>query len=206
MPSVNKLKHLVLTLNKLGLKVTIKEVLRRTLGSKYYYKGILIDSHNSFRLVRNIIRKGYDLYSLNEEIIVVTPFGEIGVNKSDYGLLHVLSEPLIEIYSNINVDNAIVADIGAFLGETALLFMWRGAKRIYAFELVKVFYNYLVKNIARNSAEDKIISFNYGVWFRDTTLKVNLLGAATGLSIDASHPSIEFEVRNLTEYSQNDSL
>jgi len=60
----------------------------------------------------------------------------------------------------------------------------RGARRVYAFEPVKIFYDYLVKNIARNSAEDKIIPFNYDAWFRDTILNITLLGISTGLKIE----------------------
>ena len=146
-----------------------------------------------------MIWKGYDLYGLDGEVVVRTPFGEVGVGASDYGLLYVLLEPLIEMYGSINVDNAIVVDVGAFLGETALLFVKRGAKRVYAFEPVKIFYDYLVKNIARNSAEDKIIPFNCGVWFRNTVLNVNILGMSTGLKLDASYPSVELDVRDLKD-------
>ena len=199
MLGLNKLKNLVLTLNMLGLKIALKETFRRTLGLKYQYKGIPIDSHSSFRLIRNMIWKGYDLYGFNREIVVRTPFGEVGVSTSDYGLLCVLLEPLIEIYGNIDVNNAIIADIGAFLGETALLFVKRGAKRVYAFEPVKIFYDYLVKNIARNSAEDKIIPFNCGVWFRNTVLNVNILGMSTGLKVDDSYPSVELDVRDFKD-------
>ena len=195
----NMLKGLVFTLNTLGLKVTLREVLRRTLGLKYQYKGIPIDSHSSFRFIRNMIWKDYDLYGLDGEIVVRTPFGEVGVEASDYGLLYVLLEPLIEMYGNINVDNAVVVDVGAFLGETALLFVKRGAKRVYAFEPVKTFYDYLVKNIARNSAEDKIIPFNCGIWFRNTVLNVTLLGTGTGLKVNANHPSVELDVRDLKD-------
>jgi FkbM family methyltransferase len=146
-----------------------------------------------------MIWSGYDLYGLDGEVVVRTPFGEVGVEASDYGLLYVLLEPLIEMYGNINVDNAVVVDVGAFLGETALLFVKRGAKRVYAFEPVKTFYDYLVKNIARNSAEDKIIPFNCGVWFRNTVLNVTLLGTGTGLRVNANHPSVELDVRDLKD-------
>jgi hypothetical protein len=75
-----------------------------------------------------MIWSGYDLYGFNGEIVVRTPFGEVGVSISDYGLLYVLLEPLSEMYDSINVDNAVVVDVGAFLGETALLFVKRGAR------------------------------------------------------------------------------
>lgn len=193
----NKVRGLILTLNSLGVETTIKEALRRVLGLSYNYKGIPIDSDSSFRIVRNLVYKGYNVYRLEGEIIVATPFGEIGVSILDYNLLVVLLEPLEEMYGYINVDGAIVIDIGAYLGETALFFVKKGARRVYAFEPVKTFYEYLVKNNARNNVKDKIIPLDYGAWFRDTILKVSFLGASTGHWIDYSHPSVEFEVRDL---------
>ena len=106
MLGANKLKSFVLTLNTLGLKIALKEFLRRTLGIKYCYKGIPINSNSCFRFVRSMIWSGYDLYGLDGEVVVRTPFGEVGVGASDYGLLYVLLEPLIEMYGNINVDNS----------------------------------------------------------------------------------------------------
>jgi FkbM family methyltransferase len=191
------LRGLVLTLNTLGLRVAVREVLRRILGLGYRYRGVPVESCGCFRALRGMVRKGYDVRGSDGEVVARTPFGEIGVSAPDCALLYVLLEPLEEMYGCVDFDGAVVADVGAFIGETALLFASRGAMRVYAFEPVKAFYGYLVRNIARNSAGGKIIPFNYGVWFRDAVLNVSLMGTSTGLRVNASSPSVEIEVREL---------
>jgi FkbM family methyltransferase len=133
------------------------------------------------------------------EIIVRTYFGEIGVNREDYDLLNVLLEPLEEMYGCVNVNDKIVIDIGAYIGDTALYFIHRGARKVYVFEPVEKFYRYLLRNIARNNLEDRIIAFNYGAWFRDTVIRTNIMGGATGLRIDYNHPYVDLEVRSLKD-------
>jgi len=115
------------------------------------------------------------------EIIVRAYFGEIGVNREDYDLLNVLLEPLEEMYGCVNVNDKIVIDIGAYIGDTALYFIHRGARKVYVFEPVEKFYRYLLRNIARNNLEDRIIAFNYGAWFRDTVIRTNIMGELRGL-------------------------
>jgi FkbM family methyltransferase len=88
------------------------------------------------------------------------------------------------------VDNSIVIDIGAYIGDTALYFIHRGAKRVYAFEPVEKLYIYLLRNVARNSLEDKVIAFNYGAWFKNSTIKANMENASTSSKMDYSRPYV----------------
>jgi len=125
--------------------------------------------------------KGYDVRRSGDKIIVKTSFGEIAVNTEDIVLLKVLREPLEDMVSCVDIRDSIVVDIGAYIGETALLFLSKGAKKIYALEPVGRHYNYLIENIARNNAEGKIVPLNYGAWFRDTTVNVGYIDDATGL-------------------------
>jgi predicted RNA methylase len=74
--------------------------------------------------------------------------GEVGVDIEDYNLLNILLEPLREMYGYIDVNDGVVIDIGAYIGETALYFIHKGARRVYAFEPVEKFYGYLVRNIS----------------------------------------------------------
>jgi len=72
------------------------------------------------------------------------------------------------MYGFVNVKEALVVDIGAYIGDTALFFLSNGASRIYALESVDRHYQYLLKNILRNNAVKHIIPLNYGAWLRNT--------------------------------------
>ncbi|MBO3799694.1 MAG: FkbM family methyltransferase [Candidatus Brockarchaeota archaeon] len=125
--------------------------------------------------------KGYNVCHSGDKIIVKTPFGKIAVNMEDIILLKVLREPLEDIVSCVDIKGSIIVDIGAYLGETALLFLSKGAEKVYALEPVGRHYDYLVENIARNNAEGKIVPLNYGAWFRDTIVNVGYMDDGTGL-------------------------
>jgi len=180
------LRGFLLTSRYMGIGIAFKEFIRRVFGINYAYRGILVNSNNIFRLIRNSLLKGYNVYRLNSEVVVQTPFGEVGVDSADIDLLGVLMEPLEEMYSCADVRDGVIIDVGAYIGETSLLFISRGAKRVYALEPVKRHYQNLIKNIARNNLEDKIIPLNYGAWFRDTISSINYSGTATGLRVNGS--------------------
>ncbi|MEM4965104.1 MAG: FkbM family methyltransferase, partial [Pyrobaculum sp.] len=66
--------------------------------------------------------------------------------------------------------------------------------RVYAFEPVEKHFRYLVDNVARNDAVDRVVAFNYGLWVEDGVLKVKYEGIMTGSSIG---DEIELKVRRL---------
>jgi len=53
-----------------------------------------------------------------------------------------------------------VFDTGAFIGDTSFWFLYKGAKKVYAFEPDPINFSYLVKNIEFNKVEDKIFPVN----------------------------------------------
>jgi hypothetical protein len=149
------LRGLIFTSKYMGISVAFKEFIRRVFGVNYTYRNISVNSSAIFRLIRNILLKGYNVYRLDSEVVVQTPFGEIGADISDIDLLSVLAEPLKDMYACADIRDGIVIDIGAYIGETSLLFISRGAKRVYAFEPVKRHHQNLIKNVARNNLKDK---------------------------------------------------
>ncbi len=70
-----------------------------------------------------------------------------------------------KMYSYLNVKGKIVLDAGAFLGETALYFVSRGVRLVYAYEPVPLFYDYLVRNVRLNGVEGIVKVVNAGLWF-----------------------------------------
>ncbi|MEM4883877.1 MAG: hypothetical protein QXK53_07585, partial [Nitrososphaerota archaeon] len=65
-------------------------------------------------------------------------------------------------YGFVDVRGAVVVDIGAYIRETAMFFLSRGAHRVYALEPVDRHYRYLQRNILRNNAMGRVIPMNYG--------------------------------------------
>lgn len=56
-----------------------------------------------------------------------------------------------------------ILDIGAYVGDTALYFLARGARKVVAVEPHPIAYREMVENIELNSAKDKIIPINTAV-------------------------------------------
>ncbi|MEM1741515.1 MAG: FkbM family methyltransferase [Desulfurococcaceae archaeon] len=179
------MRDALLTLKSMGFNALFREILRRVFGVGYRYRGIPVNSNIAFRVIRNALLRNYNVYSSGSEITIQTPFGEFSVDVADIGLLGVLSESLEDMYGFVDVKDAIVIDIGASIGDTALLFIFKGAYRVYALEPVDKHYHYLLKNISRNKVMDRVIPFNHGVWFRETVLSAGYEGLATGLRTSA---------------------
>lgn len=176
------MKGVLYTLKSMGFNALLREVLRRIFGIQHCHRGIPIDSSNTFRFIRNTLLKGFDIYGSDNEIIIRTPFGEFCAETADMELLLVLLEPLEDMYGFVDVRNAGIIDIGAYIGETAMFFLSKGAFRVYALEPVDRHYRYLQRNILRNNAMDRVIPIGYGAWFRETALNVNYEKTGTGSS------------------------
>jgi len=93
------LRGFLLTLRYMGIGIAFKESIRRVFGINYMYRNISVNSNDVFRFIRNILIKGYNVYRSNNEVVVQTPFGEVGANLTDMDLLGVLTEPLKDMYT-----------------------------------------------------------------------------------------------------------
>ena len=143
------------TVSKAGWSLALKEALRKTLGVNYQHHGVRVRDAKTFRLLRNLISKGYRIYRFNNEVLVKTDYGVIGVDANDCELLSILAEPFDRMYGVVDVTDGVVIDIGGFLGETALYFLSGGARKVYVFE--PIYYRYLRRNnpIPRNVSDSE---------------------------------------------------
>jgi FkbM family methyltransferase len=73
-------------------------------------------------------------------------------------------------YSDLDVADAVVVDIGAFIGDTALYFAERGAYRVLAYEPFGVNFARARANIELSGAADRISLVNAGVGATSRTL------------------------------------
>lgn len=65
-----------------------------------------------------------------------------------------------KIYERLNVDNRVVVDVGAYIGDSTVYFALKGAKKVIAVEPHPVAYKELLENIKLNHLEDIVISIN----------------------------------------------
>jgi len=65
-------------------------------------------------------------------------------------------------YKWLDVKGKDVVDVGANIGDTAIYFVLKGAKHVYAFEPYPYSYNIVKKNIKLNHLENKITLLNEG--------------------------------------------
>jgi FkbM family methyltransferase len=68
-----------------------------------------------------------------------------------------------EHYSFTNVENKIVVDVGAYIGDSAIYFALKGAEKVIAIEPHPSAFNEMLENIRLNNLEDRIIPINAGV-------------------------------------------
>ena len=67
-------------------------------------------------------------------------------------------------YRDFDVKNRLVVDIGAGVGETAIYFLLRGARKVIAFEPCPNSYREMLANLRFNKAEDRVLPINAAVW------------------------------------------
>jgi len=78
-----------------------------------------------------------------------------------------------EDYKFLNVQNKSVLDIGAFVGDSPIYFVLKGAKKVYAIEPHPDAYNEMLENIKLNNMEDKIIPINMGINYEKDYVVIN---------------------------------
>ncbi|AWR96251.1 FkbM family methyltransferase [Acidianus sulfidivorans JP7] len=77
-------------------------------------------------------------------------------------------------YATYSVEGREVVDIGANVGDSAIYFAKRGAKKVYAFEPLPSIYEIALKNVKVNNVDDRVVLFNAGVSDKDGVMKVPL--------------------------------
>ena len=123
----------------------------------------------------------------------------------------ILNQELYSFFENYNenswarmgldFNNRTVIDIGANVGDTALLFSKMGAT-VYSFEPVKEIYEIAVQNIELNNAlKDKIHIFNYGV--ADKRGKINIREMDSTSDYANKNENYEVEIITLEDIINN---
>ncbi len=174
------LKGLKLTLRSMGPKYVAKEIIRRIAGIPYTYNGILVKGDVTFRLIRMLASKG-SVWGQGDKVFFRTKLGVFAVPYKDIQLLRPLAEEDFEmLYGYLDVKGKTVADIGAYLGETTVLFARMGARHIHAYE--PVYYGLLERNLLLNNVINATVH-PYGVWIEENVYGVAPQVSGTGLTV-----------------------
>lgn len=96
-------------------------------------------------------------------------------------------------------DEAVILDIGANIGSHSVYWaLEKNAKKIYAYEPLESTYEILAKNIELNHLEDKVKTFNYGLFNLDTKASVSSFNVTNvGNTSFAPSSGGNFELRRL---------
>jgi FkbM family methyltransferase len=73
----------------------------------------------------------------------------------------------------LNVKDKNVLDIGAFVGDSAIYFILKGAKKVYAIEPYPNAYNEMWDNIILNDMEKQVIPINIGINYKRNYVVIN---------------------------------
>ena len=97
-----------------------------------------------------------------------------------YAIYDVFEE---EDYKFLNVKDKNVLDIGAFIGDSPIYFIQKGAKKVYAIEPHPDAYNEMLENIKLNNMEDKIIPINMGISYEKDYINISTTTADTQVTL-----------------------
>jgi len=172
------LKGIKLTLRSMGPKWVAKEITRRIVGKPYTYNGILVKDDVTFRVIRSLVSKG-SVWRQGDMVFFRSKLGIFAVPYKDIQLLYPLgAEDFEMMYGYLDVKGKMVADIGAYLGETTVLFARMGARHIHAYE--PFFFEYVKFNLELNNVTNATVH-PYGVFIEEDTYGVAVIGSSSGL-------------------------
>lgn len=138
-----------------GNEGEIKVIFRN--GGTYNLKRPLISMYASFISNKNI---NIDTQKLDNNNL---KFSYKGINIT----LPIKEGDLLAVFGNeeykfLNVDNEIVIDVGANIGDSSIYFALNNAKKVIALEPYPYSYNIALENIKANKFHDKITLLNSG--------------------------------------------
>ncbi len=106
-----------------------------------------------------------------------------------------------------SINNKDILDIGAFIGDSALVFNEYSPHKIYSFEPDPNNFALLEKTIAINKLEDKVVSINKGIAEREGNLILHTdLAASTVYNADNKQNGTEIDVITIDSFVAENRL
>jgi len=158
----------------------------------YYYLGYLNEINKneiSFKIDNKIYSLPINVLSSNHIGRIILLIKSNWQYKKDYwekngikfkhayeAIIQVFDE---EDYKFLNFQNKSVLDIGAFIGDSPIYFVLKGAKKVYAIEPHPDAYKEMLENIKLNNMNDKIIPINMGINYEKDYITISTTTANT---------------------------
>lgn len=105
-----------------------------------------------------------------------------------------------ELNSDLDVKNKIVVDAGACIGDTAIYFALKGAKRVYAIEPMGSFHS-LLTNVKNNGLEHEIFCFPIGLAGQSIDMRV-ARGDSSNATISQSESGEYIRLLSLADFTK----
>jgi len=102
-------------------------------------------------------KEGGQIYAQVKNFIFALPF--------PHGIYELVETFYHECYGGIDIQNGNIIDIGAFIGDTAIYFASKGAKKIIAFEPAKNLFRLAVQNVQLNNLNGIVYLRNEAVGY-----------------------------------------
>jgi len=166
------LKGVLLTA-KADPDLLVRETLRRIFGLEYEYNKVKVKDAVTFRVLRSAILRGYRFWMEGDKYYVETPWSILSAPQASL-LGSAINADFDAMYGG-DYNGMIVADIGGYIGETALYFISKGAKFVYVYE--PVFWREAEFNLRGKPAK----VFPYGIWWDRREVKLSVENSMTGL-------------------------
>ncbi len=176
-------------------RLLILETMRRIMKRPYRYGCARITDGREFRSLRILLEKKIDIHCNNGWYRITLDYGSFEAPKLTMFLPAVND---IEKYSVVDYKDAVVVDIGGYIGESSIFFARSGARRVVTYE--PVFYDILQRNIKSNNIENiKVVP--KGVSHKKTKVCVKISYGRTGIE----HGSHCFETEPLGQIIESNN-
>ena len=143
---------------------TLLQIKKKKFPIKFIFRNGEFTNTNDLRETSLLLSGNKGIKFQKERIIINNETYEDSIILENWKPSVSVKEIFIENeYGSLDVKNKIVLDIGANIGDTAILFSRLGAKKVIALEPQLKFFNMCKKNIKINNLEKKIDVFNAGL-------------------------------------------
>ena len=174
-----------------GGKLCIPPILYRTTVLFYSLGSIKSVSCNKDTIYINGVG-----FSIRDKIIVHTKDGIAAFKEFRRTYFDIF---IFNDYGIIDVKDRIVVDVGAFVGDSAIYFVMKGARKVYAIEPHPGAYQEMLENIKLNNMEDKIIPINAALGDKSGKIRIpNIDTQNTVITYYGSGNNGEIEVPMIT--------
>jgi FkbM family methyltransferase len=140
-------------------------------------KKIQLQSFSSMHLISNIPKNEQVDYDLEKNTVMIYPKNKSKINKIIFqgGLDNgdIVNTFFKKDYDNIIVNNKIVLDIGANIGDTSIFYALNGAKKVIGIEPFPKNFDYAQKNIQINNLDNVITLLQAGCSSKKEIIKID---------------------------------